>query len=444
MQDQRPQPGDVKSRDVLAIAIPMIFSNATVPLVGIADTAVVGQLNDPALIGGVAFGSTVFAMLFWAFGFLRMGTTGLTAQAAGAGNRGEIAANLYRPLLIAAAGGALLYAVHAPAILLTLRLTGGSGEVQTATAAYFGVRIMSAPATLANYALIGWFIGLARANLALALQLLLNAINIALAVVFVLALGKGVEGAALAAVCAEYAAVAAGLLIAIRLLRASRGARVHVFDRRAFRRLIAVNADIMIRTVCLMFAFTFFAAQGARLGDIALAANSVLRSLSDLSAYVLDGFAFAAEVLVGQAVGAGSLPRFRQAVFLSSAWAGVLALSVAAAFWAGGLLLIRFMTAAPFVRDAAYTFLPWAVLTPIAGVACFQLDGIFIGASRTADMRNMMILSLAVFLAAWAVLTPAFGNYGLWASLMVFYVARAATLGLRYPALERASFGNAP
>ncbi len=172
---------------------------------GIADTAAVGQLNDPAL----SLGSTIFAMLFWAFGFLRMGTAGLTAQAAGAGNRSEIDANLYRPLLIAAAAGALLYAVHVPAILPTPRLTGGSAEVQTATAAYFGVRIMSAPATLANYALIGWLTGLARANLALALQIFLNAINIALAVVFVLALGKGVEGAALAAVCAEYAAVAA-------------------------------------------------------------------------------------------------------------------------------------------------------------------------------------------------------------------------------------------
>ncbi|MGO8777851.1 MAG: MATE family efflux transporter [Rhodomicrobium sp.] len=189
----------------------------------------------------------------------------------------------------------------------------------------------------------------------MALQLFLNLVNIALAVVFVRALGKGVEGAGLAAVCAEYAAVVAGLLVAVRLLWRGRGVRVQVFERRAFRRLIAVNADIMIRTVCLMFAFTFFAAQGARLGDIALAANSVLRSLSDLSAYVLDGFAFAAEVLAGQTVGARSLPRFRRAVCISSAWAGVLALFVAAAFWAGGLLLIRFMTSAR--SDACWQ--PW-------------------------------------------------------------------------------------
>jgi MATE family multidrug resistance protein len=422
---------------VLAIAIPMILSNATVPLVGIADTAVMGQLNDPALIGGVSLGATIFAMLFWAFGFLRMGTTGLTAQAAGAGDHGEIAANLYRALLIALAAGTLLFVFHVPAILLILNLIGGSTEVQTATADYFGVRILSAPATLANYALVGWFIGLARANLAFLLQLFLNAVNITLAVLLVLVAGKGVKGAAMAAVIAEYAAVAAGLFIARRLLVANREKRAALFEARAFRKLLAVNGDIMIRTICLLFAFTFFAAQGARLGDVALAANSVLRSLSDLSAYVLDGFAFAAEVLAGQAVGARSLIRFRRAVVLSSIWAAALAVIVSLAFWAGGLLLIDLMTATPSVRQAAREFLPWAVMAPLLGVACFQLDGIFIGATRTADMRNMMIVSLAVFLCAWGLLTPAFGNHGLWASLMVFFAARAITLGFRYPALER-------
>ncbi|MFZ1107740.1 MAG: MATE family efflux transporter [Rhodomicrobium sp.] len=425
------------SRDVLAIAIPMILSNATVPLVGIADTAVMGRLNDPAPIGGVALGATIFAMLFWAFGFLRMGTTGLTAQAVGAGDAGSVAANLHRALVIAGAAGAVLYAAHVPAILFILKLAGGSAEVQTATADYFGVRILSAPATLANYALVGWFIGLSRANLAFALQLLLNLVNIALAVILVLGAGKGVKGAAMAAVFAEYAAVAVGLLVARRLLREYAGPRPAIFERAAFRKLLAVNGDIMIRTICLLFAFTFFAAQGARLGDVALAANSVLRGLSDLSAYVLDGFAFAAEVLVGQAVGAGSLARFREAVALSSLWAAGLAAIVALAFWGGGLLLIQLMTTTPSVREAAREFLPWAVIAPLLGVACFQLDGIFIGATRTADMRNMMIVSLAVFLGAWALLTPAFGNHGLWASLMVFFIARAATLGARYPALQR-------
>jgi len=404
---------------------------------------VIGQLNDPALLGGVSLGSTIFAMLFWAFGFLRMGTTGLTAQAAGAGDKAAITANLYRPLMIAAAAGVALFTFHVPATVLTLRLIGGSPAVQTAAADYFGMRIMSAPATLANYVLAGWFIGLSRANLALVLQLFLNAINIALAIVLVLFAHMGVKGAALAAVFADYAALGAGLLIAAPILRESRGIWTPLFERQAFKKLLAVNGDIMIRTICLLFAFTFFAAQGARLGDIALAANSVLRALTDLSAYVLDGFAFAAEVLAGQAVGARSLPRFRRAVLLSSVWVAALSVIVAAAFWAGGHFLIQFMTAAPSVREAARLLLPWAVLTPIAGVACFQLDGIFIGATRTADMRNMMIVSLAIFLAAHELLTPAFGNHGLWASLMVFYAARAVTLAMRYPALEKASFSAA-
>jgi MATE family multidrug resistance protein len=433
---------ELRSRDVLAIAIPMIVSNATVPLVGIADMTVIGQLNDPALLGGVALGSTIFAMLFWAFGFLRMGTTALTAQAAGAGDKAAIAANLYRPLMIATAVGTILFTFHVPATILTLQLIGGSHELETATAAYFGMRIMSAPATLANYALTGWLIGLARVNLTLALQLFLNAANIALAIVFVLFARMGVQGAALAAVLAEYAALAAGLLIAARILRESRDARAPLFERQAFKRLLAVNGDIMIRTICLMFAFTFFAAQGARFGDIALAANSVLRALTDLSVYVLDGFAFAAEVLVGQAAGAKSLPRFRRAVLLSSVWAAALSVIASVALWTGGLFLIQLMTEAPPVREAARLLLLWAVLTPVAGVACFQLDGIFIGAARTADMRNMMIVSLAIFMAAYALLTPAFGNDGLWASLLIFYVVRAATLALRYPMLEKASFGK--
>jgi multidrug resistance protein, MATE family len=432
------QNGDLGNREVLSIAVPMILSNATVPLVGIADLAVVGQLGDPAQVGGVSLASTLFATLFWAFGFLRMGTTSLTAQAVGAGDPGEITANLYRALVIAIAAGSALFLFHVPALLFTMKLIGGSAHLQTSSADYFGVRILSAPATLANYALVGWFIGLARAKLAFLLQLFLNAVNIVLAVILVLLAGKGVKGAAMAAVVAEYAALAVGFIVAEGLLReGDQRAPARLFDPKAFRKLIAVNGDIMIRTICLLFAFTFFAAQGAKLGDIPLAANSVLRSLSDLAVYVLDGFAFAAEVLVGQAVGAANFSRFRAAVRLSSLWAGALAIVVGVLFWAGGGLLIRLMAATSSVQEEAQGLLPWAVLTPILGVACFQLDGIFIGAMRTGAMRDMMIVSLAVFFAAWAILTPLFGNHGLWASLMVFFVARAALLGLKYPALEK-------
>ena len=429
-----PSQAPLRSRDVLAIAVPMIFSNATVPLVGIVDTAVIGQMNDPALAGGVALGSTIFSLMFWAFGFLRMGTSALTAQAVGAGDATEVSAHLKRALLLALIAGVTLYLIHVPAVLLTLKLIGGSVQVQTATSAYFGVRIVSAPATLANYAIVGWFIGRSRADVAFLLQLFLNLINIAVAVALVIGAGKGIGGAASAAAISDYAAAFAGLILARKHLKAATN---RVFARAAFRKMIAVNADIMARTLCLLFAFTFLAAEGARLGDVALAANSVLRALSDLSAYILDGFAFAAEVLTGQAIGAGSPARFWKAVRLTSAWASALAIAVSAAFWLCGSMLIPAMTSAPNVREAAQALLPWAALTPIAGVACFQLDGIFIGATRTADMRNMMAVSLLIFLAAWAVLTPRFGNEGLWASLIVFYFARALTLATRFPSLVR-------
>jgi MATE family multidrug resistance protein len=434
--------GTLTSTRVLAIAVPIILSNATIPLVGVADTAIIGQLDNPALLGAVSLAAVIFSLLFWAFGFLRMGTTGLTAQAAGAGDWAEVEANLYRGLIIAVAAGFTLFLFNVAIARIAFTLIEASPAVETAAAEYFGLRILSAPAALAGYALVGWFIGLARAGTAFFLQVFLNVLNIALNVYFVLGLGLGVRGAALGTVIAEYAALLLGLAIALLILRRSglpRG-RVRIFARERMRRVFAVNADIMIRTLCLLFAFTFFAAEGARMGDMALAANSVLRNFLALSAYILDGFAHSAEVLSGQAIGARRCDVFRQAVRLSSAWAAGLAVLLTLAFALGGGPLIDLMTVTPEIRSLSRDYLVWAAMAPLLGVACFQLDGIFIGATRTADIRNMMILSLAVFLAAWAVLTPLYGNHGLWASLMVFFIARAITLGARYPALERDAF----
>ncbi len=430
------------NRRVLSVAVPIILSNATIPLVGIADTAVIGQLDDAALLGAVALAATIFSLLFWAFGFLRMGTTGLTAQAAGAGDDAEVEAHLYRGLLIAGAAGLVLILLNVPIARLAFGLIDGSTAVETAAADYFGLRMLSAPAALGGYALVGWFIGRERAGTAFVLQVFLNLLNIALNVVFVLSLDMGIKGVALATVIAEYAALIIGLAIAVRGIRA-RGGRVRraaVFAPDRLRRVFAVNADIMIRTLCLLFVFTFFTAEGARMGDVTLAANSVLRHFMLLSAYVLDGFASAAEVFAGQSIGARRREVFRRAVALSSTWAAALALAISALFLAGGGILIDFMTVTPDVRAVARDYLLWAALSPAIGVACFQLDGIFIGATRTADIRNMMAVSLVLFFAAWAVLTPAYGNHGLWAALTVFLVARAVTLAIRYPALERDAF----
>ena len=427
---------------VLAISLPIILSNITTPLLGVTSTAVVGQLGEAHLIGAVALGGTIFTLLFWAFGFLRMGTTGLCAQADGAGDQHEVSAILARALLLAGGAGMLLILLQWPLEWMSVYFLNGSAAVEAETRNYFHIRIWSAPFALANYAFLGWFIGLGRTQTALYLQVVLNGVNVILNVAFVTWLGWGVQGVAIGTLVAEILAAGLGAVIAGREL-ARRAAAVdweRAFDGSGLTPMLAINADLMIRTLCLLFAFTFFTAQAAKSGDVILAANAVLLQFLNISSYLLDGFAFATEVLTGRAIGAARRAHFRRAVHLSSVWAAAVSLAVAAIFIVGGGAIIDAMAANPQVRETARHYLPWAIAAPVAGVACFQLDGIFIGATRTRDMRNMMILSLAVFLAAWALLTPIFGNHGLWASIIVFFIVRGVSLGAFYPALERASF----
>lgn len=437
------QPHDRLSHGhVLAISVPIILANVTTPLIGLVDTAVLGQLGDPHYIGGVAVGAMIFNLLYWAFGFLRMGTTGLTAQAEGSGNRAEVGATLTRSLLIAAAAGTLLIVCQVPISQISFALISGSDAVETSASEYFAIRIWGAPAALANFAFLGWFIGMGRARTALVLQLLLNGTNAVLDAWFVLGLGLAVKGVAYGTLIAETLAAVAGLWLAFSMVR-RRGIRIdtsHILDRTAIRRALSVNGDIMIRTVGVIFAFTWFTAKSAEAGDVILAANAVLMTLTHTAAYFLDGFAFAAETLSGQAIGAQRINRFRDAVRLSTLWAVIFSTVASVVFWFGGGLIIDFLTVNEEVRAAARVYLIWAALVPITGVMAYQLDGIFIGATRTADMRNMMLLSLALYLFMWALLTPLFANHGLWAAIVIFLSLRAITLGLRYPALVRGSF----
>lgn len=430
-------------RDVLAIAVPMILSNVTTPLIGAVDTAVIGQLGAAHLIGAVAVGAAIFTMIYWAFGFLRMGTTGLTAQASGARKATEVVATLYRALLIAVLGGTALIALQSPLAAVAFPLMGASAEVEQAARAYFGIRIWSAPGALANYALIGWFIGLGRAGTAFRLQLFLNGANMVLDALFVLVFGWGVAGVAAGTLIAEMGAAAVGIAVAISGGNAGsvRTRLARVVHPPRFRRMLSVNGDIMVRTVSLLFAFSFFTAQAARSGDMILAANAVLLNFLAISSYLLDGVAFSAEVLVGKAIGSRDAAHFRAAARLSSFWAVAVSAGLSLAFWFAGGAIIDLMTINQEVRALARSYLVWAALSPVIGVACFQLDGIFIGATRTKDMRNMMIISLIAYLLAWALLVPRLGNHGLWAALMVFFAFRAATLALRFPALMRSAFG---
>ena len=437
-----PQPLQIGHATVLAIALPITLSNATVPLIGFIDTAVVGQLGVAAVMGGVAIGSIIFNMLYWTFSFLRMGTTGLTAQALGAGQPREIAGHLLRALMVALAIGAGLVLLQVPVKASAFWLTGGSKEVLTAAATYFDIRIWAAPAGLVNFALLGWLIGLGRSGLAFALQLGLNTLNIALAVTLGLGLDLGVTGVAWAALVAEYAAAAAGLLVAARIL-GGLGAEVYpadAVDWGKLHRALAINGDLVVRSLSGYAALVVFTSEGAKAGDVTLAANALLYSMMMIAIYLIDGFAFAAEALVGRTVGARDRAGFHRAVSLSTLWAVVFAAACSLVLAVAGSAIIAFSAKSEAVQAAALVYLPWVAISPLAGVWIFQLDGIFTGATRTRDMRNMMLLSILIYLAAYFALGRVFGNHGLWASFIVLFLARAVTLGARMPSLVRASF----
>lgn len=427
----------ITHRRVLNIALPIVLSNATIPILGAVDTGVIGQLGEAAPIGAVGIGAIVLVSVYWIFGFLRMGTTGMVAQARGAGDTAETGALLMRALMIGVAAGALMIAGQAALFRFAFWLAPASDEVERLARIYLSIRIWGAPAAIAGYAVTGWLIGMERTRSVLVLQLVANGVNVALSVWFVLGLGWGVPGVAAATLIAEYT----GLVLGLWLCRSAFSGDqwrdwARVFDPVRLRRMAEVNGDIMIRSVALQASFTSFLFFGAGLGDVTLAANQVLLQFLSITAYALDGFAFSAEALVGQTLGQRSPAGLRRAAIVSSQWGAAFAVALALAFFALGPALIDLMATAPEVRQAARDYLPWLVAAPLIGVGAFMLDGVFIGATRTRDLRNAMLIAVAIYAAALAVLLPAFGNNGLWAALMVLNLARTVTLGLRYPALE--------
>ena len=423
---------------VFRLAAPIIVSNVSVPLLGAVDTAVVGHLPDPAYLGGVAVGSTIFSFLYWGFGFLRMGTTGFVAQARGSGDDAEVRAVLGRALLTAAALGLLLIALQWPIRAVSLGLVGASPAVDDSAAAYVAVRIWSAPATLANYALLGWLFGMQRPRTALALLVFTNGLNIALDLWFVVGLGWGVQGVAGASVIADYAASGLGLWLILRSLPGRAGwERTRLFERVRLFALLRVNRDIFLRTLCVVFAFAWFTVQGARLGDLTLAANAVLLNLQSIMAYGLDGFAFAAEALVGGAVGSRDRPAFSAAARAAVLWSLGLATVLAVMYAAFGSAIVALFTDLPEVRATAAIYLPWMVASPLVSVWSYVLDGVYVGATRTAEMRNGMAIALGVYLVIAQLLVPAWGNHGLWLAFLVLMLMRAATLGVWLPRVLR-------
>ncbi|MBT8411033.1 MAG: MATE family efflux transporter [Octadecabacter sp.] len=429
---------DLTHSRVLHIAVPIVLSNATVPILGLVDTGVVGQMGQAAPIGAVGIGAVILTGLYWIFGFLRMGTTGFAAQAIGQGDGAESAAILSRALGIAALGGLLIIALQIPLFRLGFWASPASAEVETLAQQYMAIRVWSAPALISIYAITGWLIAAERTRAVLVIQFWMNGLNIGLDLLFVLGLGWGVQGVAVATLIAEISGAALGLWFCRDAFRSPAWRDLsRLTDPAKLRRFASVNSDILLRSLMLQSIFMSFLFFGAKFGDVRLAANHILLQFIAVTAYAMDGFAFAAETLVGQAMGAKRRAAFRRAVVLVSLWCFGAALVLAVVFAVFGGVIIDLMTTAPDVRAQARAYLVYMALSPLFSAAPFMLDGIFIGATRTKDMRNMMALSALVYFVAALALMPVFGNHGLWIALIISYIARAATLGARYPALER-------
>ncbi|MFD2740885.1 MATE family efflux transporter [Sulfitobacter aestuarii] len=427
----------VTHRRVLNIALPIVISNATVPILGAVDTGVVGQIGEAAPIGAVGLGAIILSALYWIFGFLRMGTVGLTAQASGTGDQAEVAALLSRGLLIGAGAGLALLMLQIPLFWAAFTVSPGSPEVERLARGYMTIRIWSAPAAISLYAITGWLIAQERTRAVLVIQVWMNGLNILLDLWFVLGLGWGVEGVAIATFMAEWSGAALGLWFC-RGVFAMPGwrDRARVFDRLRWLHMLRLNGDILIRSMLLEAMFVSFLFLGAGQGDVTLAANQVLLQFLMITAFALDGFAFAAEALVGRALGARQREMLRRGALLTSGWGLVICVLMTFAFAAAGGSIIDLMTSAADVRSEARQYLPYMVAAPLAGCAAWMLDGIFIGATRSRDMRNMMAISFGVYCASAALLLPLLGNHGLWLALLISFVIRGITLGLRYPALE--------
>ena len=440
-------PDSISYRYLLQKAWPIILANASVPLLGLVDTAVIGNVGSITDLGAIAFGALIFSFVYWSFGFLRMGTTGFAAQASGAGDQQEVRAVLGRALLIALCLGVVLILIQWPIGLAAFSLLDGSAPVEAVAQEYFDIRIWGAPATLSTFALMGLLIGLGKSRTLLIVQLFLNGLNILLDVWFAGILGWGASGIALGTVIAEWTTVLlAGWLVyrtlnERKLLTEVFWPKAKIMDLSALLKTASANLDIMLRTLILVFSFAFFINQSAKFGDTVLASNHILLQLIAFSAFFLDGYAFVVEALVGGAIGAKRRDVFDLAVRRSTVLALITAILLALVIALVGDIAVMLMTDISSVRLAANQLLPFAALYVLFSFAAFQLDGIFIGASFTRQMRDAAALSIVVYFIAWWALSDQHGIQGLWGAMIIYVVARAVALLLFYPSLRRSVRG---
>jgi MATE family multidrug resistance protein len=432
-----------ETKKVLRLAFPLILSNLTQPVLIATDTILAGHQHSAAVMGGMSVGGIFFSTIFWSFGFLRMATTGLVAQAYGARDGRAQSLHAARALLLALGFGTAILLMQQPLITLALHFLGGSAEVEAQALVYCHVLIWSAPAVLANYAVLGVLLGRQRARSALVLQAAMQVVNLSVAIWLVVARHWGIAGIATGTLAAEWAGAVVGLaLIAHTLAERSLPWRA-ILHGPDLLHLFTLNRDIFLRTLCLVAAFAWFTRRGAASGDAVLAANAILLSFQTIAAYGLDGFANATEALTGAAIGAGDRARFVAVLRASTICAGLTAIAFTLFFSGAGGWMIALYSDQAAVRAEALRYLPWLAMLPIIAVWGYQCDGVFIGATRARDLRDSMMISLAGFLAGSIVLSRWWGNDGLWFSFLCFMALRGLTLAVRLPRLVR-SLHDAP
>ncbi|MRG56398.1 MATE family efflux transporter [Phyllobacterium sp. SYP-B3895] len=437
------RPFEVTNRLMLAITIPVMLASLTTPLLGLVDTAVIGQVGNPHLLGGLAIGALVFDFLFSTMNFLRAGTTGLVAQAMGRHDDVEQQAVFWRALGIAVVAG-LIFIAATPLILqATVSFMNPDPAVSEAMSTYVSIRLLSSPMALGNFVVLGLLLGQGKAMQGLYLQLLLNGVNVVMTIWLGLIMGWGVEGIAWGTVLGETSALIVGLsMIYMQFRSIANPSRKRVLDAHEIRRMFAVNRDIMLRSFFLLIAYAYFTRAGTQAGAVTLATNAVLMNFLLISGYLIDGVTTAAEQISGRAVGANYRPAFDRGVKLSFLWGMILASVMALFFLIFGDSIVAFLIKSEEVQSMAAIYMPWAALAPVTGLLAFHMDGVFIGATWSRDMRNMMILSLAGYFAAYYVLPVYLGNHGLWLALHLFLGLRGISLLSILPSRARLQFAE--
>ncbi len=422
---------------------PIMLANAAAPIVGLVDTFVIGRYSGTTALAGIGLGAVIYGIAYWGFGFLRMSTAGLAAQSDGANDQGAVQAHLFRAVPLGLMIGLLIFLFQAILLAGAFKIFTASPTIESSAATYIGARLWGLPATLASIALMGWFVGISRSQLALKMQIVLNLVNIILSPLFVISFSWGLWGVGIASAIAEWFGLAAGLWLAFAEIKNRGGLRRNaltkkqLLDPSALRKLGITNSNIFIRTMALTVGFSFFGNAAATQGVIFLAGYHILMQFITMIALVLDAFAHTAEAVTGAAYGAKDRKRFDKAVRLTTEFSFIFAVLICAAIFLIGPYFIGFLTKDPEVIASARTYLPYCALAPVMGFAAWQMDGVFIGTTKTREMRNAGIAAVIIYLAIHYAITPRLGGHGIWIAFLCYYIARALTLAVYYPNIRK-------